>query len=311
MKTKVKENKKEKLSPLMIVVCVILAIYVLTLIFPLVWGFITSLKSDMDFSYFQNYLGLPNSQYSTEELKFGNYITVLEKMKLPRKESFYSNGTLVNHNKSDAGILIILLNTILYCGGGAIILAFMPFLMAYMVTKFKYKFSKIVYATALVSMVIPSVGTYAAELTMLRNMGLYDSIWGNYLQKAHFSGQYFFVFCAYFSSLSDGYSEAATIDGASNMRIFINIIIPLSFKMILTIFMLDLVALWNDYQTPLLYLPTFPTLAYAVHYLAWGVGYEAPMRIATSMLLAIPMIIFFVIFKDKIMGNVTMGGLKE
>ncbi len=311
MKTGSKEKKKEKLSPVMIVVCVILVFYVITLILPLVWGLITSFKSSLDFSHYENFLGLPNSKYSADEMRFGNYVEVFKNMKIPRKETFYSNGVLVNHNKTDAGILIVLLNTILYCGGGAIILAFVPFMMAYMVTKFKYKFSKFLYGVALVSMVIPSVGTYAAELTMLRNMGLYDNIWGNYLQKFHFTGQYFFVFCAYFAGLSDGYAEAATIDGASNMRIFIDIIIPLSSKMILTIFMLEMVVMWNDYQTPLLYLPTFPTLAYAVHYLAWGVGYGAPMRIATSMLLAVPMIIFFVIFKDKIMGNVTMGGLKE
>ncbi len=307
-----KKKKKNGLPPVMIAVCVILTAYILTLVLTLVWGFITSLKSSIDFSHYGNFLGFPNKKYSTDELKFGNYLSVFEKMKIPRKESFYSNGKLVNHNKEEADLAVVLVNTILYCGGGAIILAFVPFMMAYMVTKFKYfKFSKILYVTALVSMTIPSVGTQAAEITMLRNLGLYDSMLGNYIQKAHFTGQYFFVFCAFFEGLSDGYSEAARIDGASNWRIFTTIIIPLSSKMILTIFMLQLVGLWNDYQTPLLYLPTYPTLAYAVHYLAWGVGYGAPMRIAASMTLAIPMLIFFVIFKDKIMGNVTMGGLKE
>ncbi len=304
-------KKKSKLSPFMMIICAILILYILTLVLSLVWGFMTSLKSARDFSYYQNFLGFPNKKYSAKELKFENYLAVFEKMKIPRSTSFYSNGTLVEHNKDDAGISIIALNTIIYCGAGALVLAFVPFLMSYMVVKFKYKFSKIVYVTALVSMTIPAVGTYAAELTMLRNLGLYDSMLGNLIQKAHFTGQYFFVFCAFFEGLSDGYKEAATIDGASNWRIFTSIIIPLSSKMILTIFMLELVTLWNDYQTPLLYLPTYPTLAYAVHYLAWGVGFGAPMRIAASMTLAIPMIIFFVIFKDRIMGNVTMGGLKE
>ncbi len=314
MKTKTKRSvKKDKISPIFWVVFAVLVAYVISLLIPLAWGLLTSLKSSLDFNVKSNVLGFPNPEYSAEEMKFGNYSKLIKNMQLDMSSVFYSNGVKIKHT-SHNNIFDILINTILYCGGGAFILAIVPFSVAYITKKFPFKFSKVLFNVAIVSMVIPSVGNSAAELTMLRNMGLYDSIWGNYLQKFHYVGNYYLIFCAYFATLSDGYAEAAVIDGASQFQIFFKIIIPLSSKMILTIFMLDLVALWNDYQTPLLYLPTFPTLAYAVHYMVFnksGGENTIPYRISACMLLGIPMLVFFIIFRDKIMGNVTMGGLKE
>ncbi len=297
----------------MIIVCVILVVYVISLCIPLVWGFITSLKGRREFTRNDNYLGFPTWKYSAEEIKFKNYIDILKNFEIETKVSYLANGREVNIAKK-IGIFEIIIYTLLYCVGGAFIYAIVPFTVAYLVQKFKYKFSKFVYVVALASMVIPSVGTMAAEITMLRNMGLYNSIWGNYIQKFNFGGQYFFVYCAFFAGFSDGYSEAATIDGASQFKIFTHIVVPLGSKILLTVFMLQLVGLWNDYQTPLLYLPTYPTLAYAVYKMTfgtWSASNSISSRIAGCMILAIPMLVFFIAFKEKIMGNVTMGGLKE
>lgn len=63
-----------------------------------------------------------------------------------------------------------------------------------------------------------------------------------------------------------------------------------------------------------MYMPTHPTLAYGVYYLSISKETDFashPMRMVACVILALPLITVFVLFRDKIMGNVTMGGVKE
>ena len=130
---------------------------------------------------------------------------------------------------------------------------------------------------------------------------------------------YYFVFYAYFKGVPETYREAASIDGAGEVKIMFKIYFPLAIKMIMTVFLIMFVSLWNDYQNPLIFLPTQPTLATAVYYmtnLANGtkeskIFAEAPAKMAASMVLALPILILFILTKNKLMGDISLGGIKE
>ena len=122
------------------------------------------------------------------------------------------------------------------------------------------------------------------------------------------------MFYAFFESLSDAYIEAAEIDGASQLRIFLYIIVPLGIKMIGSVALIHGVQFWNDYQAPLLYTPTLPTISYGVYYLV-NVGGNAELKtvpgtITCCMLLALPLLVVFIALRNKLMGNMSMGGIK-
>jgi ABC-type glycerol-3-phosphate transport system permease component len=176
-----------------------------------------------------------------------------------------------------------------------------------------------VYNISLLVLIVPIIGAYPAELTFLRTIGIYDTIWGSWIQSFSFVGTYYFVFVAFYKGLSTTYDEAAELDGASQLRILISIVLPLSAKMISTVWLIQFITLWNDYNTPMMYLPTIPTISYAIYSIAYGGGSGAANRelgnvhaqVAACMMLATPILIIFIILKDKIMGSVTMGGLKE
>ena len=71
---------------------------------------------------------------------------------------------------------------------------------------------------------------------------------------------------------------------------------------------------WNDFQTPLLYLPTYPTLAYWLYRFTENTKVElsfVPVKAAGAMLLVVPIFILFAAFNKKMMGNLSLGGLKE
>lgn len=81
--------------------------------------------------------------------------------------------------------------------------------------------------------------------------------------------------------------------------------------MSLTVFILLFVQFWNDYQTPWLLLPNYPTAARGLyHYLNDMQINNVPAQIASGVIIFIPVFTIFVVFRDRIMGNLTEGGIK-
>ena len=195
--------------------------------------------------------------------------------------------------------------------GGALIYAVMPAIAAYLCAKYNYKLSGILVTIYTLMMCMPIVGSVPFELTFLRNVGLYDSIWGNYVQKMTGGGMYFFVYLAYFKGTSETYREAAELDGASQFRIMATIYFPLAVKVMGTVFLVQFVALWNDYQTPLIYMSGYPTVSFGLNYnMVYG---DANMKDITAImsiviLTCLPVTVIFMFFQNKLLSNLTMGG---
>lgn len=326
----VKKRTNKNLNPLVILFFAILILYSLSLIFPLIWGLMTSLKHYMDFGVHGNTIGFPNfslwSKYASAIAKgdyagydniFGNYLIVIRNFKIKKMQAIYYTGIFTQReviHTTSPGLLNVFINTLLYCAGGCLLPTFMCCFMGYVCAKYKYKFSTVIYSIVVFVMVMPIVGNQPAMISFLRTIGFYDNFLGHMIRQANFTSMYFLVFYAFYQGLSDSYLEAAQIDGASQLRIMISIATPLAKTMITTIILILFVASWNDYEVPLLYLPTQPTLAYAVYYLTTKGNTKfnrVPMRIASLMFLAVPSLLIFITLNDKLMGNVSLGGIKE
>lgn len=297
------------------VVFALLLVYALSMVGILGWGFITSLKSQDDFRLEGNVIGFPSLEYSADQIfKLKNYKLIFDNFEIDAKEEFYVGTQLVTH-QSKTNLFGLVVNSVLYALVGALIQAFVPAIVAFVCVKYKYRFSKVVYAVALFAYIVPIVGNFPSVITVLRDFGIYDSFIGMYIQKFSFTGMYFFIYWAYFETFSDTYLEAAQIDGASQANVLFRIVLPLSGKIISSVALILFVQMWNDYQTPLLYLPTHPTVAYGVYYMTqlkrMATLTSTPVKVAGCMLLAIPLLILFIFLKDKLMGNISMGGIKE
>ncbi len=301
METKPFIEKLKKISPFRVVLGVLLALYSLSMFVLLFWGVLNSLKSVSDFR--------------TNPLFFTG--------KWPWKWSWNNYAYVFNNFQirvsTAQGVRIItvwhqILYTLLYAGGCALINVFVTCITAYAVARFDFAYSKVVYVVALVTMMLPIVGSYPSEIQMLKSLGLYDAIWGSWIQKMNFLGLYFFVFHATFKSIAKEYVEAAKIDGASEWRIFFRIMLPLVRVTFFIVVLIKFVEFWNDYQSPLLYMPSFPTLSVGIFRLAnstvKGLNY-VPMRMAGCVMLVLPIFILFMCFRNRIIGNVSMGGVKE
>lgn len=292
-----KEGKRKfKTSPLFVVLFLILAVYTVAMFALLLWAVLNSLKTQMDFR--SNILGLP------KKLAWDNFSTVFANFKMTVN---------VQGSSKTIDIWQMLLYTILYAGGCAVISTVVPCAVAYVTAKFKFRFNAVIYGIVIVAMVLPIVGSAPSEMKILKDLGLYNTIWGSWIQKFHFLGMYFLVFYAAFKNFPDTYTEAAYIDGAGEWKTFLQVVLPLVRNTFLTVLLIKFIDYWNDYQTPLLYIPSYPTLAVGLYSignstvsaLSW-----VPSKLAACIIILVPIMILFILFGKKLMGNLTMGGIK-
>jgi ABC-type glycerol-3-phosphate transport system permease component len=287
---------KKRISPFNLIIAVILVLYAITIIFSLYFILTTAFKTRPDFD--ENFFGLPKT------INFDNITRIL------------SERIIKDRNGEQFAMYIIpdiILYTIMYSVGSALTAALVPCVAAYFAAKFNYKFSGFLVAVVVAVMIIPIVGNIPATINMLNTLNIYGEIYSLWIMKGNFVNMWFLVFYAAFKSLPNDYMEAAYIDGASELKVMLQVVFPLIRTTFSTVVLIFFVDLWNDYQSPLLFTPGYPTLAMIVHELSTsnktGLS-SAPVRMASCALMVVPTLVIFIVFKDKLMGNLTMGGIK-
>ena len=297
MKRNISFSYKRKFNTLNAVLLVLLVIYAITVIFSVYFILVTALKDVTDFD--ENFFGVP---------KLFSLDNIREVLKYDIIRSRFGMRLKPMHFFPH-----LFLYTVLYSIGSAFFAALVPCITAYFVAKFNYKFSKFLYALVVVVIIIPIIGNLPSTYRVLGTLNLYDSIIGMYITKGNFVNMWFLVFYAAFKSVPNDYMEAAYIDGASEFRVMTTVMLPLVKNTFFTVFLIFFVDLWNDYTTPALFLPSHPTLAYMINSFANGTetGMTAvPIRMASCAIMILRTLLIFVLFKNKLMGNLTMGGIK-
>ena len=258
---------------------------------------ITALKNNYDFTNDHNIFGLPNvGKYA---LSLENFQNAVEYMKIQIRGREY------------AGVFAQFIYALMYAFGCTIANVFSKVFAAYFCSKFKTKFGRILYVVSVVAMILPVVGTMASTIRIMRLLNIYNTYQGIVLYNASFWGPYFLVFYAAFKGIPDTYAEAARMDGAGHFMIFFRIHIPLIAPTIFAVAILQFIMFWNDYQTPLVYLESMPTISYGLYrFSTTSHADNAPALLSASLLVCIPIVILFVLFKNMIMQNMTAGGIK-
>ncbi len=291
---------KTKFSPLTISLLVVLVLYVLLMLLLFYWVILSASKQ---------YLG----DYESEWTKLYPH----NRIGLPKK--FYLLENIVEMSNSFAGDTLagLAMNTILYAGGCSLSKVVVTCVVAYLCARYDNWFSKLVYSIVIVTMIVPVVGSQAAEIQLAKTLNLHDQIWGMWVMRANFLGMYFLVFYGGFKSMPAGYYEAAKIDGANDMQIMCRIALPLVKYTFLSIFLIVFIEYWNDYLIPNYYLPNHRTLSLALYQQMQNGGgtknqiyQEAPYAMTTVLLITTPVIVLFSIFSKRLMGNLSVGGLK-
>ena len=121
-----------------------------------------------------------------------------------------------------------------------------------------------------------------------------------------------FLFRNFFNGIPIDYVEAASLDGCSNLGIFLKIILPLSKPIIMVVTIFTVVGAWGNFMWPYLILSntTFEPVSVMLYKLSSAGNMSADKYLIVLMLSIIPMIVVYAIFSKQIMGGVDIGGIK-
>ena len=224
-------------SVFMIIGLILLIIYTISFLFPLFWALLSSIRRESLF--------MASPFAWPEEFYFENYKVVWDMMAVPTDAygNIYLEGLFVN------SILYSVICTIMH--------VLTPCIAAYAVAKYNFKFGKFMYGIVIVTMILPVVGNLPSQIQMAKFTGAYDNLLGVAVMKGHFLGTNFLIFYAAFKSLPNDFKEAAEMDGASQLQVLLQIVLPLVKTTIGAIALLSFITYWNDYTTAMIFLPNF------------------------------------------------------
>lgn len=269
-----------------IIVFIIFALYTFTLIFAMLWAISASLKSQVEFNH--NLNGLP------KEWLFSNYGTAF---------------TAVQANENN--MFVMFWNSVWYSCGGALLTVLTSSVTAYVVAKYKFPGRGFIYGVAILTMMIPIVGSFPSQYRVYDTLKIMDSPFILFTAMAGF-GFEFIVLYSFFRTLSWTYAEAGFIDGASHFKVFFRIMLPQALPVIGSLFIVSVVNRWNDYMFPTLFMQSYPTLSSGLYIFQQNMMFEVnyPVLFAGLIISVIPVIVLFVCFQNTMMESMSVGGIK-
>lgn len=269
------------------VVFSIFIIYSLSLVVPFVWMLINSFKSQEEF-ILGNIFNFPKQWYGL------NFVEIL---------TYEVDGQTVWE---------MILNSIILTTLGTIINVFLSAVAAYCLAKYKFPGRNIIYGLAIFTMVVPIVGTLPSQVVMMETFHIDDSLFGVLFLYSGCFGFNFILLYSSFTSISNSYIEAASIDGASRFKTFFTIMLPMAKGPLVACSILQAIVYWNDYSTPLLFMPSRLTLAVGLQRLQEEIGGSGnyPMVFASMIIAILPILILYLVFQKRIIASTNAGGLK-
>ncbi|CAM3717521.1 ABC transporter permease subunit [Alicyclobacillus pomorum] len=185
-------------------------------------------------------------------------------------------------------------------------------LVAYSFSRLRYPGRTFLFFLMMSTMILPSQVTMVPVYVMWNKMGLINTFWPLIIPHFFGSAMYIFLLRQFFMSIPFELSEAAKIDGASEFRIFTQIMIPLAKPAMYTVILFQFLASWSDFMGPLIYLndPTKWTLSIGLqsfigdHSVQWG------LLMAASTLFTLPIIVLYFFVQRRFIQGITLTGIK-
>ena len=274
--------KKKRLQMLLleIVITIIGIIY----IYPVFLMFINSVKPFKE--VITDVIGLPS------RIEWGNYSHVMDKMDYWR----------------------LFLNNLIITAIGIFGIVLFSSLSAYILDRKKNQYTKLIHTIIITPMLIPFQTIMITLLKVMNVVNLSGSTWGLGIQYWGFGiPMATFIFYNFMKTIPKEIDESAKIDGASTLGTFVRVIFPLLKSVTVTVVVLDVMWIWNDFLLPLLMVNSSPktkTLVLAAYTFVGQFNTQWHYAMTAMVLAVVPSIIFFVLLQKYIVEGVVAGAVK-
>lgn len=262
-----------------------LFLWALTVVVPLVWIVLVSLKTNREF--FQSAWALP------EKLMFSNYTYAWKSLGLDKA----------------------FLNTIIYVGCSMVLILTLTLMVAYSLTRVRFKGRKLISGIIMLSLFLPGVNALVPTYILMKKLGLLNSIGGlTVLSGAGINAFYVMVLGSFLSSIPYEMEESAYLDGAGYFRTMVQIIAPMATPGLVTVGVFAFLNLYNNFLWPFIMLadPKKYTIAVKMYEVNKLMQYDSNWvtLCACVVLGMLPSVLFYTLMQKQVQSGVTVGALK-
>jgi len=268
-----------------IIVYALLILWALMVLFPFYWMVLSSVKS----------YGAYNSEYIpkfyTASPTFQNYIDAFTGVPLGK---YFINTTIFTIITTSVMLVVITL-------------------AAFALARLDFKGKNAAFAIFLSLMMIPNELVIITNYTTVTNLDLRNTFLGLILPSV-MSVFYIYLLKENFAQVPDELYYAAKVDGTSDMKYLFKVMLPICRPTLITIIILKVIECWNSYVWPRLITDdqNYFLVSNGIQELREnGFGREnIPAMMAAVVVISIPLIVLFLIFRKKVMAGVSSGGIK-
>lgn len=192
---------------------------------------------------------------------------------------------------------------------------FFSAMAAYSFSRLRWPGRDTVFMVFLAALMVPSIFTLLPNFVLVKQLHLIDSLLGVALPTMFMTPFAVFFLKQFFMNIPRELEEAALLDGASKVRVFFQLILPMAKAPITTLAILTYITAWNDYFWPLLVSYTdssrLLTVALAVFKSqAPQTGPDWSGLMAATLVAALPMLLLFMAFARRIVNSIGFTGIK-
>ncbi len=204
-------------------------------------------------------------------------------------------------------------NTLVFTVVTTLLMLFVTVLAAFAFSRLKFKGKNIVFVLFLSLMMIPSELVVITNFVTVTNWGFHNTFAGLILPSVT-SVFYIYLLKENFSQIPDELYYAAKVDGTSDLKYLFKVMVPICRPTIITVTILKVIECWNSYIWPRLVTKApFLLVSSGIQNIReQGMGKDnIPAMMAAVVVVSIPLIVLFLIFRKKIMAGVSRGGVKK
>lgn len=185
--------------------------------------------------------------------------------------------------------------------------------VAYGFAKLRWRGRDTLFFLVLATLMIPAQTTMIPQYVIFSKIGWVDTLLP-LIVPSFFGGGAFniFLFRQFYRTIPREYSDAARIDGCSELRIFWQIVLPQARPAIATASIFAFLWTWNDFMGPVIYLhsPENFTLPIGLRSFQQQSGTEWDLLMAASLIVMLPVIVLFFVLQRQFVQGMNMSGLK-
>jgi trehalose/maltose transport system permease protein len=215
----------------------------------------------------------------------------------------------------DARFVAALVNSVVVAGSTVLIALALGSLCAYALGRLPFRFKGAVLYLILTMTMFPTISVLSGLFVMLKTLDLFNTRQGLILTYLIFTMPFtIWVMTQYFRSLPKELEEAAYVDGASPLKVFWDILLPLTMPGLVSTGLLAFIAAWNEFLFALTFTvtDTMKTVPVVISQFAGSTSFEQPWGsiMAGSMVVTIPLVLLVMIFQYRIVEGLTAGAVK-